>query len=60
MKQKTFRVNATQDAYWYTEIEANSAKEALKMADKNHENYNWDRCSEGFGNWSYDEAEELK
>ena len=50
--KKKYVVYGIQSIHHSTEVEANSEEEALKLADENHENYDWDECL--IGNWDYE------
>ena len=41
MNKKKYKVVGIQGRYYTTEVEANSKEEALKLANKNHEKYEW-------------------
>ena len=50
--KKTYTIYGIQSIHHSTEVEANSEKEALKLADENHANYDWDECY--IGDWDYE------
>ena len=47
-----YTVYGIQSIHHSTEVEANSKEEALKLADENHENYDWKECL--LGDWDYE------
>ena len=55
--KKTYTIYGIQSIHHSTEVEANSEKEALKLADENHENYDWDECYTG--DWDYEVEGEI-
>ena len=50
--KKTYTIYGIQSIHHKTEVEANSVEEALKLANENHEKYDWDECY--IGNWDYE------
>jgi len=50
--KKKYTIYGIQSIHHSTEVEANSEKEALELADENHENYDWDECY--IGDWNYE------
>ena len=50
--KKKYVVYGIQSIHHSTEVEANSEEEALKLADENHENYDWKECL--LGDWDYE------
>tara|TARA_R100001510_G_scaffold13934_1_gene11119 strand:- start:369 stop:524 length:156 start_codon:yes stop_codon:yes gene_type:complete len=50
--KKKYTVYGIQSIHHEAEIEANSMEEALKLADENHENYDWNECL--IGDWTYE------
>ena len=57
--KKTYKIYGIQSIHHSTEVEANSVKEALKLADENHEKYDWDECYTGDWDYESDIADEL-
>ena len=50
--KKKWTIVGIQGFHYTTEVEANSEKEALKLADENHEDYDWDETDAM--NWDYE------
>jgi len=50
--KKKYIIYGIQSIHHKTEIEANSEEEALKLANQNHGNYDWDECL--IGDWDYE------
>ena len=51
-KKNKYTVYGIQPIHHRTEVEANSEEEALKLADENHEKYNWDETDAM--DWDYE------
>jgi len=49
---KKYTIYGIQSIHHSTEVEANSLEEALKLADENHENYDWDETDAM--DWDYE------
>ena len=50
--KKTYTIYGIQSIHHRTEVEANSVEEALKLANENHENYDWKEFL--LGDWNYE------
>jgi len=50
--KKKYEVYGIQSIHYKTKIEADSKEEALKLADENHEKYDWDKTDAI--DWNYE------
>ena len=49
---KTFTIIGIQGHHYTTEVKANSEKEAIKLAENNHEDYEWEN-TDYIDDWNY-------
>lgn len=52
IKEKEYTIYGIQQIHHEATITANSEEEALKKADENHSDYDWDECH--IGDWTYE------
>jgi len=52
LNQKEYTIYGIQQIHHEATITANSEEEALKKADENHSDYDWDECH--IGDWTYE------
>ena len=53
MSKKKYTIVGIQDCHYTAEIEANSEEEAIKLAENNHEDYEWEN-TDYIGDWNYE------
>ena len=51
--KKKYKVYGIQGHHYEAEIEANTVKEAIKLAQNNHENYEW-KNTDYVDDWKYE------
>ena len=51
-KQKIYTIIGIQGHHYRAEIKANSEEEAIKLAENNHENYDW-KNTDYIDDWNY-------